>query len=71
MVTLEAKAQSFARGKLHIVERGLYIGNGNHLQCIIRRSQQVEINGIPDGGFNYFLDCFGSDDGTEDRSGGE
>ena len=51
MITLETKSKSFARCHFHIIERTLNIGNRYHFQGIVRRSQQIEITGIPDGRF--------------------
>jgi len=49
MIALEAKTQPFACGHFHIVECTLYVRYRDHLQRIVRRSQQVEVTGIPDG----------------------
>ena len=53
LVHLEAEAKAFAGA----VVQGVFehFGYTHHLNAVVNRSQQIEINTIADGGFQYFF----------------
>lgn len=58
VVTLKTKTQPFSSDDFHIIKRTLNIGNRYHFQGIVRRSEQVEINRVPDGRIEDCPDSF-------------